>query len=123
MATYATKVDLKKATGVDTSKLGEKFDLASLKAEVDKTDVDKLKTVLVDLGKLSNVVNNDVAKKTMYDKLVPNVNNIDTRGFVLKTKCDTDKSDLETKISDADKEIPDTSGLVKKQIIVLKLLK
>ena len=123
MATYATKVDLKNATGVDTSKLGGKFDLASLKAEVDKIDVDKLKTVLVDLGKLSNVVNNDVAKKTMYDKLVPKVNNIDTRGFVLKTKCDTDKSDLETKISDADKEIPDTSRLVKKQIIVLKLLK
>ena len=122
MATYATKVDLKNATGVDTSKLGGKFDLASLKVEVDKIDVDKLKTVLVDLGKLSNVVNNDVAKKTMY-VLVPKVNNIDTRGFVLKTKCDTDKSDLETKISDADKEIPDTSGLVKKQIIVLKLLK
>ena len=44
-------------------------------------------------------------KKFVYDKLVTKVNNIDTSGFVLKTKYDTDKSDLETKI-------PDTSGLV-----------
>ena len=50
----------------------------------------------------------------MYDKLVAKVNNNDTSGFVLKTKYDTDKSDLERKISDADKQIPDTSGLVKK---------
>ena len=49
----------------------------------------------------------------MYDKLVAKVNNIDTSGFVLKTKYDTDKSDLEQKISDADKKIP-ISGLVKK---------
>ena len=50
----------------------------------------------------------------MYDKLVAKVNNIDTSGFVLKTKYDTDKPDLEKKISDSDKKIPDTSGLVKK---------
>ena len=50
----------------------------------------------------------------MYDKLVTKVNNIDTSRFALKTKYDTDKSGLEKKISDADKKIPDTSGLVKK---------
>ena len=50
----------------------------------------------------------------MYGKLVAKVNNIDTSGFVLKTKYDTDKSDLENKISDADKKIPDTSKRVKK---------
>ena len=50
----------------------------------------------------------------MFDKLVANVNCIDTSGFVFKTKYDTDKSDLEKKISDADKIIPDTSKLVKK---------
>ena len=60
-----------------------------------------------DLSKLSNVVKNDVVKKDVYDKLVVKVNNIDTSGFVLKTKYDTDKSELENKI-------PDTSGLVKK---------
>ena len=55
------KLDLKNATGVDTSKLAAKSDLASLKD--DKIDVDKLKTVPVDLSKLSNLVNNDFVKK------------------------------------------------------------
>ena len=53
-------------------------------------------------------------KKTVYDKLVAKVNNINISKFVLKTKYDTDKSDLEEKISDVDKKIPGTSGLVKK---------
>ena len=53
-------------------------------------------------------------KKTVYDKLVAKVNNIDTSGFVLKTKYVADKSDLEKKTSGADKKIPDTSGLVKR---------
>ena len=55
----------------------------------------------------------------MYHKLAVKVNNIDTSGFVLKNKYDTDKSNLEKKISDADNKIPSTSGLVKKQIIML----
>ena len=57
-------------------------------------------------------------KKTMYDKFVTKVNNIDTRGFALKTRYYIDKLYLEKKISDADKNIPDTSGL-----IMLKFLK
>ena len=48
LSSYATKLDLKNATGVDTSKLAAKSDLASLKAEIDKIDIDKLKTVPVD---------------------------------------------------------------------------
>ena len=63
--------------------------------------------VPVDLSKLSDVVKNDVVKKAVYDKLVEKVSNTDTSGFVLKTKYDTDKAELENKI-------PDTSGLVKK---------
>ena len=59
------------------------------------------------MSKLSNVVKNNVAKKDVYDKLAAKVDNIDTSGFVLKAKYDTDKSDLENKI-------PDTIGLVKK---------
>ena len=97
LPTYATKADFKNATGADPSKLAVKPDWASLKAEVDKIDVDKLKTVPVDLSKLSNVVNNDVVKKTVYNKLVANVRNIDTRGIISKTKCDINKSDLEKK--------------------------
>ena len=46
-------------------------------------------------------------KKTVYDKLVAKVNSIDTSGFVLKTKYETDKSEIENKI-------PNTSGFVKK---------
>ena len=53
---------------------------------------------------------------TMYNNLVTKVNKIDTTGFVLKTKYNTDKSDLKKKISDAEKKFPNTSGLVKKQI-------
>ena len=124
LSNYATKTDLKKATGVDTSKLAVKSDLASLKAEIDQIDVDKVKAVPVDLSKLRDAVNNEVVKKTVYDKLLAKVSNIDTSGFVLKTKYDTDKSSLEKKINDADKNIPSTSGLVKKkQIIMLKLLR
>ena len=53
MSDYATKANLKNATGVDTSKLAAKSDLASLKTEVDKIDVDKLKIAPIDLSKLS----------------------------------------------------------------------
>ena len=88
---YTAKLDFKNATGVDTSKLAAKSDLASLKAEVDKIDVDKLKTVPTDLSKLSNAVKNEVVKKSVYNKLVTKVNNIDTSGFVSKTKYDRDK--------------------------------
>ena len=62
-----------------------------MKTEVDKLDIDKLVYVLVDLGKVSDVVKNDVVKKTEYDKLVAQVNSIDTSVFVLKTKYDTYK--------------------------------
>ena len=63
--------------------------------------------VPVDLSKLIDAVENDFVKKTIYDKLVAKVNNIDTSAFVLKTKYNTDKTELENKI-------PDTSGLVEK---------
>ena len=54
--------------------------------------------VPVNLSKLSDVVKNDVVKKDVYDKLVAKVNNIDTSDFVLKTKYNTDKTELENKI-------------------------
>ena len=62
------------STGVGTSKLAAESDLASLKAPIDKIDVDKLKTVPLDLSKLGYVVQNKVVKKTVYDKLVAKVN-------------------------------------------------
>ena len=109
---YVTKAGFKGATGVDVSNLAVKSDLASLKAEVDKVDLDKPKIVLSSLSKLSNVVDHDAVKKIVYDKLVSEVSNIDTNGFALKTQYKTDKSDIEKKINDADKKILDTSGVV-----------
>ena len=97
---YATKTDLKNITHIDTSSFALKTNLASLKTEVDKLDIDKLAPVPVDLSKLSDVVKNDVVKKAVYDKLAAKVNNIDTSTFVLKTKYQTGKTELEKKIPD-----------------------
>ena len=116
LSSYSIKADLQNVTQVDLSSFASKTNLASLKTEVDKLDIDKLTPVPNDLAKLSNVVKNDVVKKTEYDKLVTKVDKIDTTGFILKTKYDTDKSDLEKKISDAEKKIPNSSDLAKKQI-------
>ena len=82
---------------VNTSSFALKSSLASLKIEVDKLDIDKLASVPLDLSKLSDVVKNDVVKKTVYDKVVAKVNNIDTSRFVLKTNYDRDKSEMEKK--------------------------
>ena len=81
-------------THVHVSSFASKTNIASLKTEVDKIDVDKLKTVPVDLAKQSNVVKNDVFKKTEYNKLVTKVDKIDTTGFALKTKYENDGADL-----------------------------
>ena len=107
MSNYSTKTDFKNVTDVDTLSFALKTNLASLKTEADKLDIDKLAPVPVDLSKLSDVVKNDVVKKTVYDKLVAKVNNIDTSDFVLKTKYNTDKTELE-------KKIPDVTDFVKK---------
>ena len=116
LSNYATKVDIKNISHVDTSSFALKTNLASLKTEFDKLDIDKLAPVPVDLSKLSDVVKNDVVKKTVYDQLVVKVNNIDTSDFVLKTNYQTDKIELE-------KKIPYTSGLVKYRMLVISLRK
>ena len=100
LSNYATKADIKNILHVDTSSFALKTNLANLKTKVDKLDIDKLVPFPVDLGKLSNVVKNEVVKMTAYDKLVANVNNIDTSGFISKTKYDADKTELEKKIPD-----------------------
>ena len=107
LSDYATKTDIESITHIDTSGFALKTNLANLKTEVDKIDTDKLRTVPADLSKLSNLVKNEVVKKTEYNKLVNKVNNIDASGFLLKTKYAADKLELE-------KKIPDTSNLIKK---------
>ena len=62
LSNYATKTDIKNVSHTDTSSFSLKSNLASLKTEVDKLDIDKLVPVLVDLSKLSDVVKNDVVK-------------------------------------------------------------
>ena len=116
LSNYATKADIKNFTHVDTSNFALKMNLANLKTEVDKIDTDKLKTVPVDLSKLSNVVKNEVIKKAEYNKLVAKVCNIDTSNFVIK-------SNYNTKIAELENKIPDTSNLIKKLITILKSLK
>ena len=113
MSNYETKADLKNATGVDTSKFAKKFDLASLKSNVDKLDIDKLKnvpnglsslksnvdkldigkleTTQVDLSKLSNVVKNDIVKKTEYNSKIKNIEDKipDITNLAAKTTLDS----------------------------------
>ena len=126
MSNYATKADIKNISHVDTSSFALKTNLANLNTEVDKFDIEKLVAVPANLSKLSNVLKNDVVKKTVYDKLVTKVNNIDTNDFVLKTKHSTDKTELEnkipkvtdlvkkTKLTELEKRIPDISNLATK---------
>ena len=116
LSNYATKRDIKNMSHIDTSSFALKSNLASLKTEVDKLDIDKLVPVPVDLSKLSDVVKNNVVKKTVYDKLVAKVNSVDATIFVLKSNCDTDKSEIE-------KKILILVILLKRQITIVKLLK
>ena len=85
LSNQALKNDIKSITHVDTSSFALKTNLANLKKEVDKLDVDKLKPIPTDLSKLSDVVKDDVVKKTDYNKLITKVDNNDTSGLVKKT--------------------------------------
>ena len=91
LSNYATKDDTKNITHVDTSNFALTRNLANLKSEVDKLDVEKLATVPVDLSRLSNVVKNDVVKKTVCDTLVVKVDHTDASGL-LKKQIKTQKS-------------------------------
>ena len=73
LTNYATKDDVKNINHVDVSSYATKTNLASLKTEVDKIGIDKLKTVSADLAKLSNVVKNDVIKKTDYSTKITSI--------------------------------------------------
>ena len=126
LSNYATKTDLKNVTHVDTSSFALKTNLATLKTEVDKLDIGKLVPVPNDLSKLSNLVKNDLVKKDVFDELFTKVNNIDTCDFALKTKYNTDKTELENKIlnvtdyvkeaklTELENKIPDNSNLATK---------
>ena len=107
LSNYAIKADIKNISHVGTSSFALQRNLANLKSEVDKVDIDKLVPVPTDLSKLNNVVKNDVVKKADYSKLVTKVDNIDTSGLVKKT-------DYNTKITEIEGKIPDISNLATK---------
>ena len=135
LTNYATKTDLNNITHVDTSSFASKTNLAALKTEIDKIDVNKLKTAPVHLAKLTTAVENDLVKKTVYNTKVTSIETqiagltkntvdnlvditkleaIDTNSSVLKTKIASDVTTLENKIDTVDKKIPDISGLATK---------
>ena len=117
------------------SSFASKTNLAALKTEVDKIDVDKLKTTPVDLAKLTNAIQNDVVKKADYNtkvaiieaqiagltkNTVDNLDDItklkaiDTNSFVTRTKFSANTNALDDKIDSAGKKTPDISGLATK---------
>ena len=98
LSNYGTNTDLKNVTHVDTSSFALKTNLANLKTEVDKLDIDKLALAPVDSSKLSDVVKNDVVKKLCMINWLQKVDNIATSDFVFKTKYNTDKTELEKKM-------------------------
>ena len=116
LTNYATKTDLKNITHVDVSRFASKTNLAALKTEVDKIDEDELKTTPTDLDRLSNLVKNDVVKKTDYNTKVTSIEAqiagltknavdnladitklkaIDTNSFVTRTKFSADTNALD----------------------------
>ena len=104
LSNYATKADLKTATGIDTSKFAKKVDLANLKSNVDKLDIDKL-NVSANLSNLkSNVDKSDV------DKLVPVI--VDLSKLNVLVKIDVIKKDAyNAKIKNIEDKIPDITNL------------
>ena len=107
LTNYATKTDLKNITHTDVSSFASKTNLAALKTEVDKIDVDKLKTI----EQLSNVVKNEVVKKTDFS----------ADNYVTRTKFSTDTNALDDKIDKVDKKNPDVSNLATKSSVTILL--
>ena len=118
LSNYATKTDIKSISHTDTSSFALKWNLASLKTEVDKLDIDKSKSLSnlsnlkskvdidklapapVDLSKPSNLVKNDVVKKTEYNCKIKNI----------EDKIIPDSTNLATKINEVKTEIPSISN-------------
>ena len=125
LTNYATKTDLKNITHVDVSSFASKTNLAALKTGIDKIYADKLKTTPIDLDRLSNLVKNDVVKKTDYYAKVTSIESqiagvtkntldnladitklkaIDTNSLVTRTKFSADTNALDDKIDGVEKK-------------------
>ena len=126
---YAAKADIKNISHVDTSSFALKTNLANLKTEVGKLDIDKLVPFLVDLSKLSDVVKNDVIKKTDYnakiteiENKIPNINNLAAKTALTTVENKIPNiSGLVTKneLTTVENKIPDISNLATKTALTL----
>ena len=134
MSNYATKTDIKNISHIDTSSFALKSNLAGLKTDVDKLDIDKLKSlptnlrnlkskveklnidklapVPADLSKLSNVVKNEIAKKTEYNAKIKNIEDEmpDITNLATKTILDTKINEVTTEIQSVS-DLATTSAL------------
>ena len=126
LSNYATKTDLKNITDVDTLKFDKKVDLANLKSNVDKLDIDKLKNLPTNLSNLKNkvdkldvdkllpdpihlsdAVKNDVVKKDMHNAKIKNIE--DKIPDITNLATNTT---LNAKINEVKNEIPSITNLV-----------
>ena len=128
LSNYATKSDIKNISHIDTSSFALKKKLANLKTEVYKLEIDKLKPLPDDVSKLSNVVTNEVVKKTDHNSKITEIENKipDISNLATKTELTTvenkipdisdlvKKTDYNTKIAEIEGKIPDISNLATK---------
>ena len=134
LSNYVTKKDLKNASGIDTSSFAKKVDLTNLKYNVDKLDIDKLKNLPtnldnlkskieklnddklvpapVDLGKIIDVVKNDVVKRNVYNSMIKNIEDKTPDITNLATK-----TTLNAKTNEVKGEIPSITNLATKNIL------
>ena len=115
LSNFATKTDLKNATGIDTSSFAEKVNLANLKSNVDKLDIDKLKIIPTNLSNLKSKTD-----KIDVDKLVPFLVDLSKLSNVVKN--DIDKNDVyNAKMKKIEDKIPDITNLTSKSTLNAKI--
>ena len=115
LSNYATKTDLKNATGIDTSSFAKKIDLTSLKSVVDEPDIDELKTLPTNLNNLKSKVD-----KIDGDKLVPVPDDISKLSDVVKNDV-VEKHVHNAQIKNIEDKIPDTTNLATKTNLNAKI--
>ena len=114
LSNYVTKADLKNTIGLDASKFAKKFDLASLKSNVDKLDIDELKDVPTDLSNLRSKVD-----KLDIDKLGAVPVDLNKLSNVVKNDV-VEKTEDEAKLKNIEDKIPDITNLATKTLLMLK---
>ena len=117
MCSYTTKADLKNATSIDTSDFAKKTDLANLKSDADKLDIDKLKNIPSGLNSLKNELD-----KLDVDKLVPvSIDLSKLSGVVKNDAIETDV--YNANLDDIEDKVPNIATLAINATINAKMVK